>query len=220
MRRGLIVAIFVLCLVSVSARTIDIDLYFNQSQEEFGKNITLISVDTKEDKAIICVNQEKFIITDTKNIDGLSIDLRTVKKDYISLDLESSCTNCKCEDKCDNSICFDKCQSDDDCLKLHGYAVKCSGTPKECVYEEIVNVEENTTEETVKGLCLIDKDCDDDDKCTVDSCTNEECKNVKIQNCNGVAATEEQSSPSNFAYYLIFLVVILGLLVVLFRFTR
>lgn len=217
MRRVLLIAIFVLSIFSVYGKTVDLDLYLNQSYEGFGKNITLLNVDTKEDKAVICINQQKFIISNDRSIDNILLEIGSFKKDFVRMDISDGCDRCKCETNCDNSVCFDICDEDSDCETRRNFNVECKGKPKDCVYTAII--EEVPVKEVVKKTgCSKDSECDDGDKCTVDNCDEDECYHTKIDNCaNAItsgATTEVKSSesPAKISYYLIFLVAILGLL--------
>lgn len=106
MRWGVFVFL-VLFASFVSAEIIDVDLSRWESFEFQGKNITILNLNEDDDKAIICVNNVKTIVSDEKekNIEHVSIDLRHVNNGVASLRLDGTCRKCECDENCANELC-------------------------------------------------------------------------------------------------------------------
>ncbi|MDD5331675.1 MAG: hypothetical protein PHE43_02540 [Candidatus Nanoarchaeia archaeon] len=102
-----------ICILSsiVFAKVESIDISKDQSYLAPGHNITLLSLDSKDDKVLLCVNNERIIVStdSTKETDNLSIDLKEVYNDETArLKLETTCKSCSCDDSCSNELCYPK----------------------------------------------------------------------------------------------------------------
>jgi len=108
--RKVIILLLILMIPLVYARSIDVNLKINESYYRDGVNITLMNIDKNKEKFIICVNGNKYIVSEK----GISRDIFTIKVDDINkdnVDLEVDidnkyCDNCKCEGYCNNKRCF------------------------------------------------------------------------------------------------------------------
>jgi len=98
------------------------------------------------------------------------------------------CCPAGCTSEIDFDCEFDECESSDDCDD-YDISTKniCSGIPRKCSYEEIVECETgdgycpegcsySNDEECLVDECEADQDCDDQDSSTVDECKSEEGK--------------------------------------------
>jgi len=104
MKKGIV--LFLLMISFVFALTTDIELRKFESYEFKGKNITLLNLNADDDKVIVCVNNFKTIVSDRKTVNGLVVDLKNIKDDVVSFELENGCReNCICDDSCDNNRC-------------------------------------------------------------------------------------------------------------------
>ncbi len=141
------IAIFALFLVfllapSIEARTITEEVQVGNSVIIENQKVSLVEVNTKDDKAIICVNGAKGIISRDvdRTINNVMVELRSVSSNSAKLRLESNCDDCI---ENDNSICFNECILNSDCNDKNETTIdQCLGTPKKCVYNEIEVIEE------------------------------------------------------------------------------
>jgi len=103
MKRFILVFLVLTLQLASAAR---INLYLNDSYLNYGRNISLI--DISKEKALICVNNEKAIISKdkTKSVNHVSLVLKKVYKDYIRVDINVNCEDCKCDNNCTNKNCI------------------------------------------------------------------------------------------------------------------
>lgn len=152
------------------------------------KNITLLNLDFKNDKILVCVNNEIAIISsdDRVDVNRAKIKLKDIiGEDYAKLEIEiDKCKedSCRCGIDCRNFRCItqptpqNECSADLDCDDGNDQTLdKCEGTPKKCEYS-LIEIPE----------CATDIDCDDANMCTEDKCTNNECIHNPID-CNQTA---------------------------------
>ncbi len=101
------ILVFILVIVSISEAVMDVELSRGESYEFQGKNITILNLNEKDDKAIICVNNVKTIISDNKEktINPIVIDLKYVKDGVARLRLDGNCRRCVCDESCSNDLC-------------------------------------------------------------------------------------------------------------------
>jgi hypothetical protein len=203
----------------VLAKTETVELKEGESFEIKDKNLTLIKFDPEDDKVIVCVNNEKAIVSDRidKSVNGVTIHIKSVKNNYARLELTRRCTSSKCscektEEDCSNVECFHECNSDDDCDdKDETTNDFCRGSPRKCINIKIEQQEE----------CIIDFGCDDDNDCTIDKCISGTCTYKIISNCN-ISADEiklgkiEDNEKEN--YIIVFFVVLFIAIIVLLFF--
>ena len=176
-----VVFIVLLTVFLVLAKTETVELKEGESFEIKDKNLTLIKFDPDDDKIIVCVNNEKAIVSDEidKSVNGVTIHIKSVKKDYAKLELTRRCTSSKCscektDEDCSNIECFHECDSDAECDDNNKTTNDfCRGSPRKCLN---IKIEQ-------KAECTKDSDCDDYDKCTIDSCIVGVCNHKDIVNC-------------------------------------
>ncbi|MDD5178188.1 MAG: hypothetical protein PHT54_02810 [Candidatus Nanoarchaeia archaeon] len=111
MKNGIYFVILLILVPLVVAKTEYIDLEKDQSYRVSDSNITLLSVNSENDKIILCVNNNKYILSEesSRNLKNLIIDLKDIyNNDKVRLKLESSCSNCICKEDCSNIDCYGK----------------------------------------------------------------------------------------------------------------
>ena len=152
-----IIIVFLVSLFSVSALTKETVLVPNQSFNFSDKNVTLIAIG--EDNIVVCVNNKKEIISDTKAMNGVNIDLAWVRTKDAKLNLKfADCKDCD-YGNWDNLDCFDECVNDNDCNDNNDNTKDtCSGRPKKCVHENIAKkmIAENKTKEENKTVEFVE----------------------------------------------------------------
>ena len=183
--------IFLACILFIplsSAVPInDVTLNVGQSFLLDGKNITLAR--SSNDGTILCINNEKIIISKDKRVQGVFIDYRDSDYENARFKIEYDCNDdCVCDgDECINDVCVE------------------SSLPIVLVEEEI-EVE-----------CNEDFECNDDNSCTTDICFENNCVFNLIEGCGFVEENTEEENPveSKFIKDLtFFLLAITGLLAV------
>lgn len=99
-----ILIIFLVLILPLASAT-RINLSLNQSYSSDGRNVTLI--DLSKDKALICVNNEKAIISKDKikTVNNVNFDLKKVYHDRIIADVKVYCKDCECTSDCNNIAC-------------------------------------------------------------------------------------------------------------------
>src|SRR3989344_8880796 len=105
----------VLLLASaIEARTLTEEVQIGSSVTIENQKVSIVGTDTKYDKAIICVNYVKGIVSrdQDRTINNVRIELRSVSQNSTKLRLESSCDNCV---ESDNAVCFNECDINSDC---------------------------------------------------------------------------------------------------------
>ena len=115
--KSLILIILVVLLPLTSA--VKVNIFLNQSYSKDGRNVTL--VDLTKDKALICINNEKAIISKDKlkTIKDVSLELKNIYPDKIRVDVKVYCKDCVCGNSCNNIDCvsFDHKDIQKDILK-------------------------------------------------------------------------------------------------------
>ncbi len=102
-------AFLLLYLISfVNAYSITKELEIGESITLGGRNVTLMDLDTKEDKIIVCVNGEKSIVPSTgKTVKKVFIEPRRVMSTYAEIRLKTT-ERGSCGIECSNTACFEK----------------------------------------------------------------------------------------------------------------
>ncbi|MDP3919113.1 MAG: hypothetical protein Q8Q35_04405 [Nanoarchaeota archaeon] len=128
--------IALLLVTTIEARTLTEEVQIGNSITIDNQKVSVVSVDTKSNKAIICVNNVKGIVSrdSEKTINNVRVEVRSVTSNSARLRLESSCNNCI---ETDNSICFNECNINSDCNDNDETTIdQCLGTPRKCVYNK------------------------------------------------------------------------------------
>lgn len=200
----LIILVLLMSVLTVSATTEKIDLKVGESFTIRGRNVMVLALNEEDDKVVVCVNNQKAIISEEGRVGEVRIKILNIVEDgfnpedsYARLELENDCRDCVCNGDCDNSQCIierEECSSDNDCDDNdEGTSDKCEGNPKKCVYRDIEVILEDV------DACSIDIQCDDENECTADTCQGEPkvCHNLGIEGC-GAEIVEEVSEPFDF----------------------
>ncbi|MBU2639793.1 MAG: hypothetical protein KKG75_03775 [Nanoarchaeota archaeon] len=137
MKTAILAIILVLLLVPIiEAKTLTQDLKPLESVEIENQNVTLLRLDSKGDKVIVCVNGVKAIIADNdaKTVNNVFVEVRDIKTDYAKLRLESKCNSCVLSN---NNECLNECNSNADCNDNNALTEdSCLGIPRKCVFTE------------------------------------------------------------------------------------
>ncbi|MEK6953103.1 MAG: hypothetical protein AABX29_08890 [Nanoarchaeota archaeon] len=105
MKRGLFILFILLFSILVSARSVDLITGSNYQIEN--KNITLLRV--YEDKALVCVNGFKTIVTENiiKKVNEVNIELKNTRDSIANFNFDYDCKGeCTCEEDCNNNPCL------------------------------------------------------------------------------------------------------------------
>lgn len=110
MKKTIFLFILILLVPFSLAKTEKINMLPGDSRLIESFNVSLINLNTKENKIIICVNNQKLIIEEDtkKTIDKLRINVLDIKDNYVRLELKSDCKDCVCGPECSNAACFPK----------------------------------------------------------------------------------------------------------------
>jgi len=110
MKKAIILIILLILLVPIGlAKTETVELRTGDSRLIEDSNVTLLSINERDNKIIVCVNSQKQILEEKqeKTVNNLRIDVKDVKYDYAKLTLDSDCRNCICNtNECSNAACF------------------------------------------------------------------------------------------------------------------
>lgn len=186
--------VLLLLPVVYAAKTVDVTLKPGESYSLEGKNITLLG--SVNGSMMLCINNEKFIVSKDKSISEISIDFRRASYEEAFFKLKYECgKDCQCDgDECSNNAC--------------------SFGP-----EELNNISLNETipdeKEELSSECAKDLDCNDDDICTIDICKDSACKHESILGCSVPLDTQQDTRTDNktfeyLAYTLLGVVLFLG----------
>ena len=198
MKKIVFLLTFLFVILTVTAATERITLNKGESLFLNQKNITLLNADFKNDNVLICVNNQKAIVSDEEMVNGARIEIKDViDEGTAELEIEvESCNDdsCKCTIDCTNNLCIttsseppeDECYTDSDCDDNNDQTEdKCEGTPKTCTNTLI----QPSTD------CANDEDCNDNDECTADRCINNECVHPKVECGSDNQQDNNTSSP-------------------------
>ena len=72
------------------------------------RNVTLIGISYDENSILLCINNEKAIVSDSTTVNKVSVSLRSVDNAQARLKLEYKCSNCICSNDCSNKLCIKK----------------------------------------------------------------------------------------------------------------
>src|SRR3989344_4314638 len=180
-----------------AARSVDVTLKPGESYSLEGKNITLLS--SVNGSMMLCINNEKFIVSKDKTIRRISIDFRRANYEEAFFKLKYECGNdCKCNgEECSNNACFFGSEKLDN-LNLN---------------ETISDEKEEPSSE-----CTQDLDCDDTNICTIDTCKDSVCKYEPILGCIPLDTRQNTQIGNKTFEYLAFtllgVVLLLGIFVI------
>ena len=126
MKKALFLIVLLLIPIAL-ARSETIELTKDESflMEQF--NLTLLNIDSEGETVLLCVNGERGIVSNSKKINGLDIEVTRIRDDYAKLKIRSICEDCVCEgEDCGNFRCYDSIDDD-----TNGNEVKSDGEEKE-----------------------------------------------------------------------------------------
>ncbi|MFH1209162.1 MAG: hypothetical protein V1663_00010 [archaeon] len=183
MKTVLILIVLLISLNGVYAFTEQIVIFKGDSFLMSNKNVTLIDVFEDEDTIVVCVNNQKAIVSNGETFNGVKFDIEDIKDNYIDVYLKTTCTDCICDENCLNDRCFNY-----------------------VVYNQS-NVN-NLSNEVEQVQCYSDEDCVDGKDNTVDNCINSKCYNLLIEDIEG-----KEENPIAYISFFLFLLfaLILGL---------
>ena len=150
------IVIFLLLLAG-SAAAKSYTLLRGESVDLDGTNITLLATSTRDDNVLLCVNNQKAIVTDSRRVGYALIEVDEVDKASARLTIDVDCQDdCLCND-CDNSLCSPPAACPEDDVSEGGWVHECEAS----------------------------SDCDDGLACTEDLCTQikKECRHTEIPGC-------------------------------------
>jgi len=130
MKLWMVVVIFLFLVPIGYARTKTVILDRGDSYIMENINLTLIDYRKRDDKILVCVDDERAIISDEKRVGEIYFEIRSFRDDGVKLTLDADCDDCIVSD---NSDCFIAKNST---LML--------------LTEEIKDSEENTSDENIK----------------------------------------------------------------------
>ncbi len=108
MKKGVILLLVLLCLVSIAfAKTEYHTFSIGESFVFDDKLITLLGIDDDDEKALVCVNNMKAIIGENeKTVNDVVLDGRDFTDDDVELRIEYDCkSTCNCDDDCQKETC-------------------------------------------------------------------------------------------------------------------
>lgn len=157
---------FILLFVGfVDAASEKVTLNINQSYLIEGKNVTLIN--SNKDSIILCINNVRDIISETRIINGVFVDLKDSNDKNATIRLVYSCENCICDGSCGNNRCFEikseekkildgvECKLDIDCNDSNVDTLdKCVSS--KCIYE--INESKESEKENITSVPLEEKE--------------------------------------------------------------
>ena len=99
--------IIFIVLLSSSVFAERVTLFENQSFLDDGKNITLLGIDHRRDKALFCVNNEQAIVADgaQKTVNQVSLSVKSLSSEKVRVEIDNYCKDCKCDVNCLNLEC-------------------------------------------------------------------------------------------------------------------
>lgn len=109
MKRYLFALFILIFLVLPFVNAERVNLKERESYMNDGRNVTLLAIDNKRDKVLVCVNDEKVIISKDrpKTINEVSLSLKSISDYLIRVDINVYCKKCRCDESCLNLKCFD-----------------------------------------------------------------------------------------------------------------
>lgn len=156
----ILVMLLMLLILPVSyAKTQTFTFQKDQSEVIENINVTLLDFNKKEEKIVVCVNNQRGIVVDDKRVNGVYFEIKRFDSTGVKMTLEADCDECKVED---NLECYNECKKHEDCDDGNESTLDyCTGRPRKCVHNKktvlkpVVNEtrEGNKTEEN-----LLEKD--------------------------------------------------------------
>ncbi len=102
----LILVILIFLILPVSAARIN--LMEGESYYKDGRNVTLLGIDNKRDKVLVCVNNERAILSRErqKTVKDVGLLVKSVSTEQARIDVKVYCEDCECNGNCLNTECI------------------------------------------------------------------------------------------------------------------
>lgn len=106
--KSFLIIFVILILVFPFVNAARVNLNLNESYSDDGRNITLLGIDNKRDKVLICVNNERAILSKErqKTVKDVSLFVKKVADDEIRVVVKVYCEECECDNTCLNTECI------------------------------------------------------------------------------------------------------------------
>ena len=124
----------ILLVIPVKAETITQEMNILDTVVIDNQTVTLLDLETKKDKIVVCVNNEKNIVAKNKPkiVNNVRFEVRKVDNNIAKIKMKSKFKKCVAKD---NKECLHKCNTDTDCDNEDGTTIdECTGIPRECKY--------------------------------------------------------------------------------------
>ena len=208
MKLWLLLGIMLLILPTVyAAKVVDVTLKPGESYYLEGKNITLL--DSVNGSMMLCINNERFIVSKDKSISGVFIDFRRANYEEAFFKLKYTCgEDCQCDgNECSNNVCSSELEDFDN--------------PN--LSETIPDEDEVSPLPSLE--CFEDSGCNDGEVCTLDICSNSVCKYETIPECGNISGDQQVSKGDDklleyLAFSFLGVALIFGVLVILKLFLK
>lgn len=182
----LLLILFIIPLANALTET---HLFFvGDSFEVSGKNVTLVAIGSEQENIVVCINNQKFIVTDEQEVSNVEFNFENIEDNFVELKLKFPSSG-ECDESCSNDLCFPSNQ-------------------------QIQN--ETTTDDEIDIECVSDLDCSDNNQNTLDKCIENHCVYEPINEGYIVGEEKETSFIPYFSISLLILVIIL-LLILFFK---
>ncbi|MBS3171386.1 hypothetical protein J4449_02110 [Candidatus Woesearchaeota archaeon] len=100
----LVILIFLILPVNAAR----VNLIEGENYYTDGRNITVLGIDNKRDKVLVCINNERAILSKErqKTVNDVSLLVKTVSDEKIRIDIKVYCEDCECNENCLNTECI------------------------------------------------------------------------------------------------------------------
>lgn len=107
MKTWVIAVVFLFLVPVIFAKTQTVTLDKGESFVIENINVTLIDYDKGDEKLLVCVNDQRAILSDDKRVDNVYFEIKSFKSNGVKIVLEADCDDCEISD---NSECFSKAE--------------------------------------------------------------------------------------------------------------
>ncbi|MFH0936298.1 MAG: hypothetical protein V1815_01305 [Candidatus Woesearchaeota archaeon] len=108
MKKWILLLFLLIFIGFVSADTAKVTLELGQSFMFAGKNVTLLRFSDTESKAVLCINNYRYIFEENNPniIDNLRVEITRIRLKNIDLNIKTiKVSNVECTDACNNDLC-------------------------------------------------------------------------------------------------------------------
>lgn len=187
--------LLILLVIPLAVALTETHFFFvGDSFEVSGKNVTLIAIgeNDEEDVLVVCINNQKGIVNDNQEFNGVEFNFETIMDNYAELKLKFPSSG-TCDESCSNDLCFSEYQQTQE--------------------EPTVNDE---TEEITESGCSINTECNDNNENTLDKCIENICVYEPFSEGYIIGEEKQQNFLTTMGIILLFIVIIL-LLILFFK---